>query len=718
MDIKKLLALALPLLFLFHAAEAASVKSPLQKFTALSSLELRCINGSQSISIPVPERWDVHAATLTLHYTVSNNLIGEVSQMAISVNDQMIAQTKLNPQAPNAEVAVAIPVSLLKPGYNTLSFRVAQHFSRQQCEPPCSPDLWTNISVIESFLQFDYDLKPVPLQLGAGAAMIFDPTQFPEAEVHVATENLTADTATLASIVASGVARRFDYRKVKFSISRELKPGVDNILIGSNTFATKTLAGHDATLSKGDGGLLKILHMPKKDGGWDDLHALLLLVDDKPAALKIVAETLANMSLPYPGGDELRALSFSVPDVSMYSGRFVLASDKPYDFKTLNLPTHSFRGLTSGGSELTFRLPADFLIKQNHYAKLALSFSYGAGMKNDSSLNISVNGKALRAIHLDSVAGNFIDGYKVDIPTYVFKPGANTISFSPELHVAGNVCDIQQFEGLFLTVYETSTLYFPPMPHFVELPKIELFTLNGFPFTRWPDGYETMVFLPQPDDTSLATALDMVGMITQRNGFPLFGTQVTYTEPKAWGGEILVIGKADAVPHQYMEAAPLKLLATSNVPYPTVRSWNAEASVAFSQQKSKLGENIGIVMEFESPYKQGRSVLVLTSQSDKGLEALGDAMLDPGVQAGMTGDLALIDLANPKYPVTSLNVGKKYTTGNKGNISVVDSFLYANSYVFYGAIAAALLALAGIGYWRLRVFRTKRAGSAGNNPPR
>jgi hypothetical protein len=93
-------------------------------------------------------------------------------------------------------------------------------------------------------------------------------------------------------------------------------------------------------------------------------------------------------------------------------------------------------------------------------------------------------------------------------------------------------------------------------------------------------------------------------------------------------------------------------------------------------------------------------------------------MLDPGVQAGMTGDLAFIDLANPKYPVTSLNVGKKYTTGNKGNISVVDSFLYANSYVFYGAIAAALLALAGIGYWRLRVFRTKRAGSAGNNPPR
>lgn len=700
------------MLLVASTAQAESVKVPLQKLTALSSIQLRCINGSESISIPVPERWDVRRAVLTLRYSVSNNLIGEISQMIVKVNDEPIAQTKLNPQAPNVEAAIDIPVNLLKPGYNVLSFHVSQHYSRQQCEPPCAPDLWTNVSVADSFIEMEYDLKPVPLRLGAATAMIFDPKQFPEVDVHIVTDQLTAEAATLATVVASGIARRFDYRKVKFSVSRELRPGVDNVLIGSRKFAHDALAVNNVELPKGDGGLLKIFHLPEKEGGWDQLHALIVIADERAAALKIAAATLANMSMPYPDTDELHALEFSMPDVTMYSGRNVLSSDKVYDFRTLNLPTYTFQGLNANSVTLSFRLPADFLIKQNHYAKLALNFSYGAGLKNNSALNVSVNGKALRAIHLDSVSGNFIDGYKIDIPTYVFKPGANTISFTPSLNTLGGLCETLQTDGLFVTIFDNSTLYFPPMPHFVEMPKIELFALNGFPFTRWPDGYETIVYLPKPDDVALATALNVIGMVTQRNGFPLFGTQVTFDEPTGWGGEILVIGKADDVPKHFMEAAPLKLSDTPRVPYPTVGSWNAEAAIAYSRQQSGLGTGTGIIMEFESMYKKGRSVLVFTSQNNEGLAILGDAILDPGVQGGITGDLVVIDLSNPKYPVTSLRVGNKYSTGNKGNISFLDSFLYSNIYVFYGAVALSILSLGLLGYWGLRRYRAKRAAAS------
>lgn len=694
--------------FIASAAQAASVKVPLQKLTSLPSIQLRCINGSESISIPVPERWKVRKAILTLRYSVSNNLIGEISQMIVKVNNEPIAQTKLNPQAPNVEAAIDIPVNLLKPGYNALSFHVAQHYSRQQCEPPCAPDLWTNISVAESFIELEYDQKAVPLKLGAATAMIFDPKQFPEAEVHIVTDALTPDAATLATVVASGIARRFDYRKVRFSVSRELRPGMDNVLIGSRDFAHKALAANSVSLPKGDGGLLKIFHMPLQEGGWDALHALIVIADERAAALRIAAATLANMSLPYPDTDALHALAFSMPDVTMYSGRNVLSSDKVYDFKTLNLPTHTFQGLNSNAVTLSFRLPADFLIKQNHYAKLSLNFSYGAGLKDSSALNVSVNGKGLRSIHLDSISGNFIDGYKIDIPTYVFKPGANSISFTPSLNTLGGLCDTLQTDGLFITIFDNSTLSFPPMPHFVEMPKIELFALNGFPFTRWPDGYETIVYLPKPDDIALATALNIVGMVTQRNGFPLFGTQVTFDEPAGWSGEILVVGKADDVPKHFMEAAPLKLSDTPRVPYPAIGSWNAEASIAYSTQQSGLGTGTGIIMEFESMYKKGRSVLVFTSKNNEGLAALGDAVLDPGVQGGITGDLAVIDLTNPKYPVTSLQVGNKYSTGNKGNISLLDSFLYANIYVFYGAIAASIVALGLLGHWGLRRYRARR----------
>jgi hypothetical protein len=92
-------------------------------------------------------------------------------------------------------------------------------------------------------------------------------------------------------------------------------------------------------------------------------------------------------------------------------------------------------------------------------------------------------------------------------------------------------------------------------------------------------------------------------------------------------------------------------------------------------------------------------------------------MLDPGVQGGITGDLVFVNLSDPKYPVTSLRVGKPYTTGNKGDSSAIESFLYTNPYIFYGVAVLAVIALAWLLFWRLRVFRAKRAG-AGAPPPK
>src|SRR5207248_4921001 len=140
-------------------------------------------------------------------------------------------------------------------------------------------------------------------------------------------------------------------------------------------------------------------------------------------------------------------------------------------------------------------------------------------------------------------SGSFIAGYRIDIPTYVFDPGTNTVGFTSHLNAGGRVCDLIQPDGLFLTLYDNSPLTFPPMPHFVEMPKLELFMHSGFPITRWPDGHEAYVWLTEKDDRVLAAALNLVGLATQRNGFPLFGLTFTYDRPTE-EGEILVVGSA------------------------------------------------------------------------------------------------------------------------------------------------------------------------------
>jgi len=83
-------------------------------------------------------------------------------------------------------------------------------------------------------------------------------------------------------------------------------------------------------------------------------------------------------------------------------------------------------------------------------------------------------------------------------------------------------------------------------------------------------------------------------------------------------------------------------------------------------------------------------------------------MLDSTVQGNLKGDAAFIELTSPKYKVTSMSVGKKYTTGDKGEVSLIDSFLHEYLYVFYGLVAALIVILAMFGYWVLRRYRLKR----------
>ena len=145
------------------------------------------------------------------------------------------------------------------------------------------------------------------------------------------------------------------------------------------------------------------------------------------------------------------------------------------------------------------------------------------------------------------------------------------------------------------------------------------------------------------------------------------------------------------------------------VPYPVNRSWDSETSIALSKQLSGLGEGSGLLMEFESAYKRGRSVVVATAQNDKDMLTLGDALLQSGILARITGDLNLIKLNVPDYDVVSLSVGNKYSTGNKENVSFIDSLLFSNPYTLYALIGVALVVMSLLAFQFLRRHRSKRA---------
>ncbi|KAF0206316.1 MAG: cellulose synthase subunit [Gallionellaceae bacterium] len=699
---------ALMLFALNPSVRAETIKLTLSKFTGASSLELRCLSGSQELSIPVPERWKVNKMVLNLHYTKSSNMLGDISQLVVKVNDVLVSQLHIEGQIPGQVSSISIPVDKLKTGYNKFTFTAAQHYLRTGCESACAPDLWTNISLLDSSVEFDYQLKPIPLNLGKASNWIFDPKQFPEATINMVADTSNAESLTQVGVAASGIARRFDYRKVTFSHSSDIKQGVDNILVGSSDFVAGVLAQYGIKQESSPGGQMRVLYVPKADGGKDGLHALIVLTGDTPITLKIAAETFANMSMPYPGSDVMHVYEFSVPDISTYGGRREIIPEKIYDLKTLGLYTGPFSGYTGGVSEINFRLPSDFLIKQNQYAKLSLNLSYGAGMRKDSTLRVAVNGVLVRDIHLDSPSGNYIEDYKLEIPTYVFKPGANVITLMPNLNTGQQACDAASVQGLFATVFDNSTFVFPAMPHLLEMARLDLFALNGFPFTRWPDGYQTMFYLPKPSSGAIDTTLNLIGMITQRNGFPLFGTKIVFEQPKKWDGELMVVGQLDEIPKSIMALAPLQPDRLGNVNYPISRGWDSENSLIISKQLGGLGDGNGLLMEFESGDVKGRSIVLVTAKREKDLLLLGDALLSPHIQNSLKGDVALIELDVADYDVTAFSVGEKYSTGGGGDTNWIAAFLYSNIYAMYALLILSVLLLGFVGYWLLRKYRAKR----------
>lgn len=712
--LRRLLLLAV---FLPTSASAVMVTFPLTQYLPFPSLELRCVKDEQAFDIPIPERWKINSATLNLYYTVSSSLISHLSQIVLKVNGAPFFQTKLVSVSAAAPVKVAIPAKLLVPGYNKLSISVTQHRQEKECEPPCASDLWTSVKLDTSSIDYDYELRPVPMQLASVSDFTFDPKIAPSARVHLAFSTADEQAAGLAAVAASGIARRFDYRRVDFSVSDMLLPGVDNVVIGTTAFVGKLVGGAIPASSPEKGGYIKILPMPDASGkaGGDPLHALLLVTGDSIDEVKLAAETLANLSIGYPGSDQLKAVGFSMPEIAAYGGRNIISADKVYDFKTLNLPTQTMAGLNPQPVLIHFRLPADFMIKQNRSVEVALNFAYGAGMRNDSSLNVLVNGKAVRAIPLQNIEGGFFQNYKLELPTYVFQPGDNTITFSPELHLNSKECDLLQVGHMFLTLLDNSTLKFPFMPHFVDMPRLELFMLNGFPFTRWPDGFEGTVYIPRPSLDALAAAMNVIGLMTQKNGFPLINLAVTFKKPQTWKGDLIILGDLFSLPDEIAAASPLRVGKTSHIPYPIVRSWQNEQIYSYSDQISKLGPNRGLLMEFESPLQKGRSVLLLAAEGQRDLLRLSEQLLDSDVQGQVNGGLVLFDFGGAKTRVTAMAVGARYVTGKQGQISWIDenldrldTLMFSHSILFYGLLLTFTGLLSWMLYVRIRRYRVRR----------
>jgi hypothetical protein len=715
------------------------------KLAPVQTTQLKGTFSSHFIKIPIPERWQIEKATLHFSYVNSTALLSRNSRLVVLLNSRPLAQVVLQPLSPVGDVTVSLPPRLLKPGYHDLEFSVSQHYTLD-CEDPSAPELWTTLELDKSYIEFQYRMKNVPLQLKAISDFLFDPRMGSENRVNLVIDNLSPDTLELIGLIASGIAVRFDYRPVILLVSHTLKPGMDNVLVGDPKFVKGILGDRSPEIR---GATVALMHLPVQEGTpsaralIDSGHALIIVAGEKYEQVQMSARTLASISFPYPGTASMEVKEIRYPAVDQYQGKNLLSPGEKYAFQSLGFETFTFtvRGMRGFPRSIDFRIPSHFMPHANEFAWVSLHMAYGSGMRKDSVLNVYFNDKYISSIFLENPQGGVFSNYQIPIPAYLIRRGKNTLTFNAVLtpFITGR-CEFIQTENLLLTIYGDSSLKIPPMSNWVDLPRMDLFFQDGFPFTRWPDGREMVVYLAEKSLATVSAAMNLLAISAQKVGHPANGVRFAFEIPKDQEKEILAVGPVSQMSKDLLKAAPIKWSKDGSISYPQFKkadpeprgedSWARKflskfisppvaerafhpALAAFSQQVSGLGPERALLTQFQSPYQNGRSVLLLSADSAQDLLQGAMILWEPVVQGRIEGDLVILELSTPDFPTTSIAMGPKYYVGERGPVSRLSAILYTYPWLFLTLLIIALVILAYGIYHLLKKQRRKRVSHEG-----
>ncbi|MFO7708783.1 MAG: cellulose biosynthesis cyclic di-GMP-binding regulatory protein BcsB [Desulfobacterales bacterium] len=741
MLVKKALSLIVLFTALFQAAAlAATLQIPLRKLAPVQDYRLRGSMDSYSFSLPIPERWQVKKASLYFAYVNSSALIPLNSRLVFTVNNQPLAQIRLNPDTPQGEVVVPIPGSLFKAGYNPCSFWVSQHYTIEECEDPFSPELWTWLKLNDAYFSFEVEPVPVPARVSAVNDFLFDPRNIFDTRVHLVLPALRPDYLQAAALAAAGVGLRYEYRVPELTLADALRPGVDNILIA---LRQDLPAVWPEPMQLDDGPVIAVQPLPEKNAGpagqveWgrNPGNALVIVTGGDEAELLTAARAFAALSHPLPGSPATRISNLKLPEIQERMIQRGLLPGRAYSFASLGAATTEFRGMSAPRLNLDLRLASDLYFSPNKFASVVLHMAYDAMMRSDSVLNIRLNGKFFAGVRLDNPRGDYFRDYRVDIPLAAFKPGGNQLSFEAVLTpLHTDKCTLIQTENLRLTLFADSQLLLPDAPHWIKMPQIGVFFQDAFPMGRWPDMREAAVRLTETTYPAAGAALNLVALGAQKIGYPPFGLSwfLGAESPKT-PKDIIVAGSLPTLPKELLGRAPIAGIAPLALslpqldrpsPRPSVptRFWAQSgeapdtprnpsdlraASTVQGDFTGNLGPGRAALMQFRHPEASDRTVLVLTADSAGDLLAGSRALWEPAVQAACDGDLVLVDLQRPEATANASMVGPSWYVGSPGRVPGVQNFINTHPVLSLAGLLALLLLL-GLVIYKMVTHRRRR----------
>ncbi|WP_165585567.1 UDP-forming cellulose synthase catalytic subunit [Roseococcus sp. SYP-B2431] len=648
---------------------ARIVTRTLRELGLSGPMQLRGISDLQGVLFGLRGDEVVTQARMTVGGAASPQLIPNLSQIAITLNEQAVGTIPMD-SARQTFGPMEFPLDpLFFAEVNRLNFRFAGRYTTE-CNDPLSGLLWATISDL-SAVEMRIERLPPQRELARLPEPLFDRRilQGIVTLPMILPETLGPAGLRAAAIAASWFAVQADYRGATFPVSRVAPERGDGIVVAVGVDSVPGVS-----LPRMDGPTLALIANPT------DAFGTLLVIGGRSEAEAVAAAQSLVAARAALSGEVARVVAPSIPGRQPYDAPRWIRTDRAVELGSLvSAQDLQSQGYAPGPVRVPLRTAPDILTWRNRGFPLTLAYRAPPGPVVDvatSRLDAAVSGVYLRSFRLadpplvpalsaawDWVSdqtgvgtGTEIRSGRVSIPPYLIL-GRDELQLRFDMRPMARGDCVAVPADVRAAIEPTSTVDLRRAYRHARLPNLGFFASSGFPFTRMADLSNTAVVVPErANPVELTAFLDLVGQLAATVGLASTGVQVVTPGglQSVAARDLLVIGTIGrnpalntllrdtpvriegdrltlALPDALQDARALFLDAPNG----------AERGRASAAVNESGGEGLAMLLGAESPLQSGRSVVALTGVTPVAIGGLVAALRDPVLAPRIQGDVAL-----------------------------------------------------------------------------
>jgi hypothetical protein len=201
---------------------------------------IRGVDGSHTIKLAIPGNWKVLSADGYLKYHPSVLMQQEHSSGVISFNDMIVKQFKLFDYV-GTGVKFKLNPQYMKE-YNSLKLEMIQHYT-EECENSANSQLWTEINLAESYVEFHIEKTPFPERIQSLTTHMMDRRQYElESINYVISKNPSDKELYRYAVLTGAAANSVRYREAPITVSNKIDLKKHNVLITTKAKAREQLS--------------------------------------------------------------------------------------------------------------------------------------------------------------------------------------------------------------------------------------------------------------------------------------------------------------------------------------------------------------------------------------------------------------------------------------------------------------------------------------------